>query len=47
MKLTDQRKKQLEQYDNNHIFYFRNIYTEQEKNYICKIKPQFKIVFKK
>tara|TARA_R100001594_G_scaffold81054_1_gene115616 strand:+ start:275 stop:490 length:216 start_codon:yes stop_codon:yes gene_type:complete len=45
MKLTEQRKKQLEQYDDSHIFYFRNIYTEHEINYICKIKPQFKIVF--
>ena len=39
-RLTDQRKKEIDSFDNIHIFYFRNMYTDEEVGYIKKTRPQ-------
>lgn len=47
MKLTQKRKEEIDSYDDEHIFYFRNIYTDEEKKYICKKRKNFKIIFRR
>tara|TARA_R100001129_G_scaffold25027_1_gene16363 strand:- start:171 stop:362 length:192 start_codon:yes stop_codon:yes gene_type:complete len=41
-RLTDQRKKEIDDYDDGHIFYFRNVYSDQEWEYITKTRSIFR-----
>jgi len=42
MKLTEKRKKELDSNGALHHFYFRNIYSEEEWEYIIKSKKTIK-----
>ncbi len=46
MKITDERKKEIDSYDDSHIYYFRNIYSEEERKYICQTRENFKVIFR-
>ncbi|MAL42887.1 MAG: hypothetical protein CME98_02620 [Hyphomonas sp.] len=41
-RLTDQRKKEIDDYDDGHIFCFRNVYSDQEWEYITKTRSIFR-----
>lgn len=46
MKLTEERKKEIDSLNDSHIFYFRNLYTKEERKYICETRENFRIIFK-
>ena len=43
--LTKDRKKHLDNCDDNHIIAFQSVYTDKEWNYICDKKPVIKSLF--
>jgi len=38
MKITDERKKEIDKHDNRHVWYFRNMYTDEDWQYICETR---------
>lgn len=42
MKLTKERKKEIDELDDTHIFYFRNMFSDNECKYICETRKHFR-----
>lgn len=42
MKLTKERKKEIDELDDTHIFYFRNMFPDEECKYICETRKHFR-----